>query len=130
MKFISHWKTIFLAVAVLMATPIYAQPVPLGPDAASRLVAEGQIRTLDQILRGIDKQKIGGRLIAAELERSAGKTKRHQYRLQFRNRQGKVITALVDAKTGKVIKRPHRAIAKKPLKKPAPKPKPKPKPQP
>ncbi len=84
--------------AVLTASLAYADDV--GPETAKRLLGEGRIKPLSEVLDAV-KRQVPGEMLEVELE--LGKTG-YVYELKLLRPDGKVQEIVADAASGDVLK--------------------------
>jgi uncharacterized membrane protein YkoI len=90
----------FLAGALLAATAPTAMAGDIGPDVARRLLGEGRIRPLAEIVDAV-KAKVPGELVEVELELEDGV---YVYDIKLLGPSGRVQEVEADAKTGDILK--------------------------
>lgn len=84
-----------------MAPALAATAEDVGPDAARRLLSEGRIRPLSEILAAANA-KVPGEMMAVELEQEDGG---YVYDIKILRPDGHVQEVEVDATTGIILKR-------------------------
>jgi len=89
-----------LAGVLLAATATLAMADDIGPDVAKRLVSEGRIRPLAEIVDAV-KAKVPGELMEIELEMEDGV---YVYDIKLLAPSGRVQEVEADAKTGTILK--------------------------
>jgi len=89
-----------LASAALFGFSAVAWADDVGPEVAKRLLSEGRIRPLEEILDGV-KSKVPGQLIEVELELDDGA---YVYDLKILGANGRVMEVETDAQTGSILK--------------------------
>lgn len=90
-----------LSPALLLALAFgAARADDVGPDTAARLLKEGRIRPLADIVEAA-KSKVPGEMIGVELELEDGV---YVYDLKFLRPNGRVQEVEVDAATGNILK--------------------------
>ncbi len=94
-----HLLTALIAIAVLGVSPVLAQRGG-AHDRARRAYESGEVRSLGDILTGIRRQQVPGRMVDAELRERRG---RPIYRLKMLDNRGRVRDVWVDGKSGRVI---------------------------
>ncbi len=72
----------------------------VGPEVAKRLLSEGRVRPLEEILTAV-KAKVPGQLLEVELELEDGA---YVYDLKILGANGRVVEVEADAKSGKILK--------------------------
>lgn len=91
---------VFLLVAALQAAPLgAARADDIGHEQATRLLEQGKIRPLDEILDKVLKE-IPGQVIETELEYSDG---RLVYDFKIIRKGGRVQEVEIDAATGAIL---------------------------
>lgn len=91
-------RVLALAIAVALAAGARADDV--GPEVASRLLSEGRIRPLAEILDAV-KKEVPGDMMEVELEREDGI---YVYDVKLLRPDGRVQEVEADAATGKILK--------------------------
>lgn len=89
-----------IAGALLAATALAAIADDVGPDVAKRLLSEGRIRSLAEIIEAV-KAKVPGELMEVELEMEDGI---YVYDVKLLGPNGRVQEVEADAKTGNILK--------------------------
>lgn len=95
----TSFRILAVSLLVLGAT-LAVHAADIGPDAAKRLLSEGLIRPLEEILTSV-KAKVPGELLEVELEIEDGI---YVYDVKILGADGRVVEVETDAKTGKVLK--------------------------
>jgi len=85
---------------LLLGTSVAAHGDDIGPNGAKRLLREGRIRPLEDILTSV-KAQVPGELLEVELEIEDGI---YVYDVKILGADGRVVEVETDAKTGKVLK--------------------------
>jgi uncharacterized membrane protein YkoI len=93
-------RRVFAVCAMIVALAGGAWADDIGPDVAKRLLSEGRIRPLEQIIDGV-KTKVPGELLEVELEIEDGV---YVYDVKVLGANGRVVEVEVDAKTGNILK--------------------------
>ena len=95
-----HRRCIFSAAlfALLSGSPVHADDV--GPEMAKRLLSEGRIKPLAEILDAVRRQA-PGEMLEVELELDDGG---YVYELKLLRPDGKVQEIEADAASGKILK--------------------------
>lgn len=89
-----------IAAALVSALACVARADDIGPEVAKRLLSEGRIRPLTEIVEAVRKQ-IPGELIEVELEIEEGI---YVYDVKLLGPNGRVQEVETDAATGKILK--------------------------
>jgi uncharacterized membrane protein YkoI len=89
-----------LCTAMLVALIAGARADDVGPDVAKRLLSEGRIRPLSEIVDGVIA-KVPGKMLEVELEIEDGI---YVYDVKVLQPNGRVVEVEADAKTGAVLK--------------------------
>lgn len=100
MKSRHHIIGAVLAGASLLTCVSLARADDVGPEVAKRLLSEGRVRPLEEILAGV-KEKVAGELLEVELELEDGG---YVYDLKILGANGRVVEVEADAKSGKILK--------------------------
>ncbi len=95
-----YGRPALFAAALLSALACAARADDVGPEVAKRLVSEGRIRPLTEIVEAVRKQK-PGELIEVELELEDGV---YVYDIKLLGPSGRVQEVEADAATGKILK--------------------------
>lgn len=95
-----YGRPALFAAALLSALACAARADDVGPDVAKRLVSEGRIRPLTEIVDAVRKQ-MPGELIEVELELEGGV---YVYDIKLLGPSGRVQEVEADAATGKILK--------------------------
>jgi len=91
------WVAFFLACSIAAPGPsVYARD---DQDAALKALKRGDILPYAKIKKRAEKQ-LGGRVVGSNLRRT---NKGWQYDLRVRRDNGKVVVAIVDARSGKIL---------------------------
>ena len=90
----------FAAGLLVLAAVLAAHADDIGPDAAKRLLKEGRVRPLEEILTSV-KAQVPGELLEVELEIEDGI---YVYDVKILGADGRVVEVEADARTGKVLK--------------------------
>ena len=91
----------FLAAALLMAMAgDGARADDVGPEVAKKLLSEGRIRPLSEILAAVNS-KVPGQMLEVELELENAT---YVYELKLLRPDGKVQEIEIDASTGDILK--------------------------
>jgi uncharacterized membrane protein YkoI len=85
-------------VIALTAGPAYADDI--GPDLAKRLLSEGRIKPLSEIITGV-QAKVPGEVLEVQLELDDGI---YVYELKLLRPNGKVQEVEADAASGSILK--------------------------
>ena len=95
-----HRRCSFAAafVIALAAGPAYADDV--GPELAKRLLSEGRIKPLSEIISGV-QAKVPGEMLEVQLELDDGN---YVYELKLLRPDGKVQEVEADAASGNILK--------------------------
>lgn len=88
-----------IAGALLAALSVGVLADDVGPEVAKRLLSEGRVRPLEEILAGV-KAKVPGELLEVELELEDGV---YVYDIKLLGPNGRVVEVEADAKTGKIL---------------------------
>jgi uncharacterized membrane protein YkoI len=89
-----------LCLATLLASSAGARADDVGPDVAKRLLSEGRIRPLEDIVEAA-RAKVPGQMLEVELEIEDGV---YVYDVKVLQPNGRVVEVEADAKTGAVLK--------------------------
>lgn len=95
-----YGRPALFAAALLSALACAARADDVGPEVAKRLVSEGRIRPLTEIVEAVRKQ-MPGELIEVELELEDGV---YVYDIKLLGPSGRVQEVEADAATGKILK--------------------------
>lgn len=96
-----HHRCAALAATLLLSlTAAGARADDVGPEVAKRLLSEGRIKPLSQIVASVSAQ-VPGELLEVELELEDG---RYVYELKLLRPDGRVQEVAADAATAKVLK--------------------------
>jgi uncharacterized membrane protein YkoI len=93
-------KVKILLVVTCMALLVGAVSADDDHLEARRLVEEGTIRPLEEILEGVENKQ-PGRILEVELEKEHG---RYIYEIELLDDQGKVWEMEIDAENGEILK--------------------------
>jgi uncharacterized membrane protein YkoI len=89
-----------IAATLLWALPSFARADDVGPEVAKRLLSEGRIRPLAEIVDAV-RSKVPGELMEVELELEDGV---YVYDVKLLGPNGRVQEVEADAATGKILK--------------------------
>ena len=95
-----HRRCIFTAALFTLLTGSPARADDVGPEAAKRLLSEGRIKPLAEILDAVTRQA-PGEMLEVELELDDGG---YVYELKLLRPDGKVQEIEADAASGKILK--------------------------
>ncbi|HET6322496.1 MAG TPA: PepSY domain-containing protein [Hyphomicrobium sp.] len=95
-------RVLFFLAAVLIAAPLggAARADDIGPEVAKRLLKEGRIKPLTEILAAVNA-KVPGELLEVELEIEDGI---YVYEFKLLRPDGRVQEVEADASTAKILK--------------------------
>ncbi len=91
---------VLAAGAILLALAGGAIADDIGPDVAKRLLSEGRIRPLEEIIAGV-MAKVPGEMVEVELEIEDGI---YVYDVKILGANGRVVEVEADAKSGSILK--------------------------
>ena len=94
------WRSQVAASMALLLSSAVVLADDVGPDVARRLLEEGRIRPLEEIIVGV-KAAVPGELIEVELELEDGI---YVYDVKILGANGRVREVEADAKSGKILK--------------------------
>ncbi|MFN3624649.1 MAG: PepSY domain-containing protein [Hyphomicrobium sp.] len=97
-SFISRCAIAAVSFAAALTVSVRAEDI--GPDVAKRLLSEGRIRPLEQILDGV-RAKVPGELLEVELELEDGI---YVYDVKIMGADGRIVEVETDAKSGEILK--------------------------
>lgn len=102
MKVLVHIVRSIFVVAIValmaMASPVVAHAAD-DQNAALKALKRGEILPYAKIKRKVE-QSVGGQIVGSNLRRT---NRGWQYDLRLRRKNGKVVVAIVDAKTGRIL---------------------------
>jgi uncharacterized membrane protein YkoI len=95
-----HRRSTFAAALLVMLAGGLARADDVGPEAAKRLLSEGRIKPLAEVLDAV-KRQVPGEMLEVELElEETG----YVYELKLLRPDGKVQEIEADAASGKILK--------------------------
>jgi uncharacterized membrane protein YkoI len=95
-----HRRCSLAAALVIALTPGAARADDVGPEVAKRLLSEGRIKPLSEIISGV-QAKVPGEVLEVQLELDDGI---YVYELKLLRPNGKVQEVEADAASGSILK--------------------------
>lgn len=99
MKRYMNRRRCLAAGALLPVLTLGALADDVGPEVAKRLLSEGRIRPLEEILDAV-RVKVPGQMLEVELELEHGV---YVYEIKMLGPNGRVVEVDADAKSGKIL---------------------------